>query len=51
MRKRIWYNGATYRITARSNRRNDIFRDEEDFQVYLMFLEEALFHFSHYNYK
>lgn len=51
MRKRIWYNGATYHITARGNRRNDIFRDEEDFQVYLMFLEEALFHFSHYNYK
>lgn len=49
--KREWYEGASYHITARGNRRNNIFRDEEDFQVYLTLIEEALFHFSHYNYK
>jgi len=29
--KKIWYMGASYHITARGNHRNDIFRDESDF--------------------
>ena len=40
--KRSWYEGATYHITARGHHRNDIFRDEEDFKIYLIILEEAL---------
>jgi predicted Rossmann fold nucleotide-binding protein DprA/Smf involved in DNA uptake len=40
--KRVWYEGAAYHITARGNHRNDIFRDDEDFQYYLKVIEEAL---------
>lgn len=39
---RIWFPGATYHITARGNHRNDIFRDGEDFQVYLSIIEQAV---------
>ena len=33
-KKRMWFPGASYHITARGNRRNDIFKDEEDFELY-----------------
>ena len=49
--KREWYEGATYHITARGHHRNDIFRDEEDFEMYLIILEEALLYFNTYNYE
>ncbi|MGL5693745.1 MAG: ATP-binding protein [Peptostreptococcaceae bacterium] len=49
--KRTWYEGARYHITSRGNRRNDIYKDEEDFQVYLTILEEALQYYEKYNYK
>lgn len=39
--KRVWFPGAAYHITARGNRRNDIFKDEEDFQVYLTLMKGA----------
>jgi len=45
-KKRDWHQGAVLHITARGNRRNDIFRDVEDFQVYTTFLEEAMEHFE-----
>lgn len=45
-KKRPWFPGAVLHITARGNHRNDIFRDDEDFQVYLTFIEEALKHFK-----
>jgi REP element-mobilizing transposase RayT len=35
---RIWYPNTSYHITARGNRRSDIFKDDEDFQVYLELL-------------
>lgn len=41
-KKRIWYPGAVYHITNRGNRRADIFRDEEDYQVYLTILEQTM---------
>lgn len=42
-RKKLeWYPGAKYHITSRGNHRNNIFRDGEDYQVYLTILEEAL---------
>jgi len=42
---RVWYPNAAYHITTRGNRRNDIFRDEEDFQVYLTIIEGAMEYF------
>lgn len=45
-KKRPWFPGAALHITARGNHRNDIFRDQEDFQVYYTFLQEALEHFK-----
>ncbi|EOR20126.1 hypothetical protein SDC9_71254 [bioreactor metagenome] len=50
-RKREWYKGATYHVTVRGNRRNDIFRDKEDFEYYLNIIEEALLYYINYNYK
>lgn len=43
---RIWYPNTSYHITARGNRRNDIFKDEEDFQIYLTLMENALEYFE-----
>ncbi|WP_155241916.1 hypothetical protein [Clostridium pasteurianum] len=43
---RTWYPNAAYHITARGNRSNDIFRDEEDFQVYLTIIEGAIEYFG-----
>ena len=40
--QRVSYEGAAYHITARGNHRNDIFRDDEDFQYYLTVTEEVL---------
>ena len=37
---------ATFHITARGNHRNDIFRDDEDFQVYCTFMQAALEYFD-----
>ena len=39
---REWYPNAMYHITSRGNRRNDIFRDNEDYQVYITILKEAI---------
>lgn len=41
-KNRVWYPGAIYHITSRGNHRNDIFRDGEDYQVYLTILKEVL---------
>ena len=41
-KKLVWYPGAIYHITTRGNHRNDIFRDGEDYLVYLTILKEAL---------
>ena len=41
-KKREWWPGVVLHITARGNHRNDIFRDEEDFQIYLGLIKEAL---------
>ena len=40
-KKRVWYPGATYHIMCRGNRRSDLFRNEEDYQIYRTVLEEA----------
>ncbi len=41
-KRRIWYPGATYHVMCRGNHRHDIFRDDEDRQLYLCILEEAV---------
>ncbi len=38
---RIWYRGAMYHITARGNRKYDIFKAKEDYLHYLSLLEKA----------
>ncbi|WP_298846850.1 transposase [Clostridium sp.] len=45
-KKRESYPGSAFHITARGNHRNDIFRDDEDFQVYCSFLECAIEYFK-----
>ncbi|WP_461206490.1 transposase [Clostridium sp. DL1XJH146] len=45
-KKLIWYPGATYHIMTRGNHRNYIFKDREDYLVYLNTLEEALKKYS-----
>jgi len=39
--KREWYPGATYHIVSRGNRRSDIFKDQEDYNVYLTIIKQA----------
>ncbi|OPJ65076.1 transposase [Clostridium oryzae] len=46
-----WYSGACYHITSRGNHRNDIFKDEEDFQVYLTLIYESLEYYMYEEYK
>ena len=46
--QRIWFPCASYHITARGNHRNNIFRDEEDFEIYLKIIEGT---FEYYDYQ
>lgn len=39
---RIWFEGAAYHVTARGNHKDNIFREREDFQVYLSLIEQSL---------
>jgi putative transposase len=39
---RIQYPGAVYHLTCRGNERRDIFRDEDDRQVFLRILSQSL---------
>jgi len=45
---RIWYPNTSYHITARGNRRSDIFKDDEDFQVYLEIINETMEYYPNY---
>ena len=40
-KKRVWIEDGSCHITARGNRRNDIFKDEEDFGYYRTLLKEV----------
>ena len=40
-KRRIWFPGAQYHIMCRGNHRAEIYREEEDRQVYLSLLEET----------
>jgi REP element-mobilizing transposase RayT len=39
-KQRIHFPGALYHIIARGNRRQKIFRDDGDYELYLQFLKE-----------
>lgn len=41
-----WYPGAIYHITTRGNRKEPIFREKEDYLIYLKMLKEALKRFN-----
>lgn len=43
---RQWYPNATYHITSRGNRKNVIFKEDEDYIVYIRILNEALKYFD-----
>lgn len=49
--KRVWFPGVSYHITSRGNHRDEIFKDEADFAMYLMLLRENLKYYEEYNYK
>ena len=40
-KKRVWYPGAEYHVMNRGNRRGDIFRSSQDYEIYLMLLAKA----------
>jgi REP element-mobilizing transposase RayT len=44
--RRIWYPGAVYHITTRGNRKEPIFRDNNDYSLYLSILKESLERFD-----
>ncbi|MFT8313931.1 MAG: transposase [Clostridium sp.] len=41
-KKLLWYPNAMYHVTCRGNRRSDIFKDDQDYLVYLENLKEAM---------
>ena len=41
-KKHEWYEGAKLHVIARGNRRSDIFKDENDYKIYLNCLNEAM---------
>lgn len=45
-RKHYWYPGAKFHVTARGNRKTDIFKEEGDYELYLDYLKEALEYFD-----
>jgi len=47
----VWVPDTCHHITARGNRRNDIFKDGEDFEFYLTLIEEALKYFRFDGYE
>lgn len=44
-KKRVWFPGAMYHITARGNRKEPIFREKDDYQYYLHLLKKAKQHY------
>lgn len=40
-KKRVWYPGAEYHVMNRGNRKDDIFRCSQDYEIYLMLLAKA----------
>jgi len=51
-KKRIWYPGATYHITSRGNRKSKLFKEKEDYKVYLRIIRSSKdkYNFNIYSY-
>lgn len=45
-KKLIWYPGAMYHLTSRGNRKSDIFKDKNDYLIYLEVLKEAIKYYN-----
>lgn len=45
-KNRVWYPGVVMHITSRGNRKNDIFREVEDYEFYLFSIEECMEYFN-----
>ena len=45
-KSREWYPSVAMHITSRGNHRNDIFRDGEDYEFYIVSLEECIKYFN-----
>lgn len=39
---RIWYPNVMYHITSRGNRKSDIFREKEDYEIYIKILKKSI---------
>lgn len=50
-KRRIWIPGASYHITNRGNRREDIFLEEVDYYIYISLIKNTLKFYEDYNYK
>lgn len=50
-KRRVWEPHAIYHVTTRGNRKEEIFRDEQDFRVYLRILEDTIIYYSYLNYQ
>lgn len=48
---RPWFPGASYHITNRGNRKEIIFLDDEDYNIYLSFVRNTLEFYKNFNYK
>jgi len=49
--RRIWYPGAIYHITVRGNHKENIFREENDFEKYLQLIEETMEYYGYDKYE
>jgi REP element-mobilizing transposase RayT len=45
-KSREWYPNVAMHITSRGNHRNDIFRDDEDYEFYIVLIEECIKYFN-----
>ena len=45
-KRHVWYPGAILHVMARGNRKSDIFKDKEDYESYLGYIEEAMRYFN-----
>ncbi|MBU3143451.1 transposase [Clostridium sp. CF012] len=49
-KKHNWYIGAILHVTARGNRRSNIFKDETDYKLYLNYIKEAMEYYKNKHY-
>lgn len=50
-KRRVWFPGCMYHITARGNHQEDIFKSIADFNMYLRMMKECLNYYEDCNYE